>query len=200
MGRTQQAVGAAVGRSLGPPGSSRSASFWRGGVWGGGRMKIALSRRVWTRASGPTPEGRQGVIPARYRRRTRSTRVHVYMLRRHWTPRRLFGSPASRPRSERAFDAVMARFFFETRRVWVRGVTVCDRHSDRPEWSSCNYETDSSFCRMRKRASTFRRVGGHVRRSRGHNGNLARCIARPREPLARFTNLPELQQMFRASL
>ena len=50
------------------------------------------------------------------------------------------------------------------------------------------------------RHRAFRRLGRHLRRSRRHDGDLARTgrRLRPRSRFARFTNLPELQQMFRA--
>ena len=50
------------------------------------------------------------------------------------------------------------------------------------------------------RHRAFRRLGGHLRRGRRHDGNLPRTARRfrPRSRFAKFVNLPELQQMFRA--
>ena len=102
--------------------------------------------------------------------------------------------------SERAFDVYMkARYLDEQHAghgvTFATGTPISNTMVEM--YTMQRFLDPEGLQKPRHRA--FRRLGGHLRRSRRHHGNLPDGASlRPRSRFARFTNLPELQQMFRA--
>ena len=102
--------------------------------------------------------------------------------------------------SERAFDVYMkARYLGEQHPghgvTFATGTPISQHHGGDVH--------DAAIPRPRGAQEpgfgAFRRLGGHLRRSHRHDGNLpGRGGTAAAKPVRPFTNLPELQQMFRA--
>ena len=105
--------------------------------------------------------------------------------------------------SERAFDLYMKCQLPRRAASGPRRGPSPPARRSATRWSRC---TRSSGIPRPGRTGTksryrpFRRLGCHIRRGGRHHGNLARRrqTLRPRSRFAKFVNLPELVQMFRA--